>query len=181
VRKSILFAAATCVAFAASQSAYAQEKAQILTPGQQSQGQAQQQAQSQTPVQQATAPAVNGTDVGAFFNSGAVINPEAMERASIPADNDVDLGPSHNIKAPKPGEQIKKNGFIHGIGRAFAHTANFIGFPVGDDHDVDASLSSNLQNEENRDKIKQIEASQEATARAAKAKQTSESTTSSQQ
>ena len=90
-------------------------------------------------------------------------------------------GPSHNIKAPKPGERIKKNGFIHGIGRAFTHTANFIGFPVGDDHDVDASLSSNLQNEENLQKIKQIEASQEAAADAAKAKQTSESTTSSQQ
>jgi hypothetical protein len=168
--------------FASAQSAHAQEKAQILTPGQNpAQGQASSPVQSQTTVQQATAPAVNGTDVGSFFNSGAAINPEAMERASIPADNDVDLGPSHNIKAPKPGEQIKKHGFINGIGRAFAHTANFIGFPVGDDHDVDASLSSNLQNEEYRDKIKQIEASQEAAAQAAKPKQTSESNSTSQQ
>jgi hypothetical protein len=118
-------------------------------------------AQSQKSSQ---APAVQGSSVNSFFDSGAIVNPMSMEKASIPADQFVSLPPGHNIKPLKPGEKIKKKGFVSGVGRAFAHTCNFIGFPVGDDHDVDASLSSDLTNEQNRIKREQAEAAQQQQA-----------------
>jgi len=93
---------------------------------------------------------VNGASVTSFFGSGAVVSPIKMEEASIPADQAVSLGPDHNVAAPKPGQTTKPHGFLRGVGRAFAHTANFIGFPVGTDKSVDASLSSDLQNEKNQ-------------------------------
>jgi hypothetical protein len=120
------------------------------------------QLQDQANDKQQQKTSVDGTSVGSFFGSAAIVNPMNMEKASIPADNFVNLPPGHNIKLPKPGQKVKKNGFVSGLGRAFAHTANFIGFPVGDDHDVDASLSSDLQNEQNAIKIHQMEASQQA-------------------
>lgn len=169
-----MFAAATCFVVTSAQSVRAEEQAPVMTPGQP-------QLQVTLPAKQPQTPAVDGASVGSFFSSGAVVNPESMERASIPADQDVNLGPDHKVKAPKPGQQIKKNGFFAGVGRAFAHTANFIGFPVGQDHDVDASLSSNLQNEENQAARNALEAQQAAAAQTAKEKKTSESTTSSQQ
>lgn len=121
-------------------------------------------AQTVQSSQQPAQPAVQGNSVNSFFDSGAKVNAMNMERASIPADQFVSLPPGHNIKAPKPGQKIKKKGFVSGLGRAFAHTANFIGFPVGDDHDVDASLSSDLPNEENKIKWQQAQAAQEQQA-----------------
>jgi hypothetical protein len=104
---------------------------------------------------------VSGADINAFMDSGAVVNPMDMERASIQADNFVSMPPGHNIRQPKPGNRSKKNKFARGVGRAFAHTANFVGFPVGDDKDVDASLSSDLRNEENKMTQHQLEAAQQ--------------------
>jgi len=103
---------------------------------------------------------VNGDSVNSFFGSGAVVSPIKMEEASIQADKDVSLPPSHKVAAPKPGQTTKPHGFLRGVGRAFAHTANFIGFPVGADKDVDASLSSDVQNEKNQATWDQRQATQ---------------------
>jgi hypothetical protein len=110
---------------------------------------------------------VDGTNVGSFMDSGAVVNPASMERASEQADQFVDMPPWHNVKPPKPGQ--KRHKLADGIGRAFAHTANFIGFPVGDDKDVDASLSSDLVNEQNKVKVDQWRADEKAKDEATKA------------
>jgi hypothetical protein len=110
---------------------------------------------------------VDGASVGSFMGTGAVVNPMNMERASMQADQFVDMPPSHNVKVPKPGK--KRHKFADGVGRAVAHTANFVGFPVGDDKDVDASLSSDLVNEENKIKVKEARANEDAQEAAAKA------------
>lgn len=101
-----------------------------------------------------------GDSPQSFFGSGAQVDPIMMEEASIPADRAVSLGPDHKVRPPKPGQ--KQGGFFHSIGKAFAHTSNFIGFPVGPDNDVDASLSSNLPNEINQAARDQQAAEQQA-------------------
>jgi hypothetical protein len=107
---------------------------------------------------------VEGDSVNSFFGSGANVDPMKMEQASIPADREVSLPPSHNVAAPKPGQTEKPHKFLRGVGRAFAHTANFIGFPVGADKDVDASLSSDLKNERNQQAWDQRQAAAQAHA-----------------
>lgn len=49
-----------------------------------------------------------------------------------------------NQASNQQGNKKKKKGFFKTIGGALASTANFIGFPVGEDNDVDATLASDL-------------------------------------
>ncbi len=63
---------------------------------------------------------------------GTVNNPQATNSQSQSAN-----------QQPQQGKK-KKKGFFGTVGGAFASTANFLGFPVGEDNDVDATLASDL-------------------------------------
>lgn len=90
---------------------------------------------------------IDGTNVKQFLNSGPDVNATQMEEASIPADNLMQM-PDSAPKSPKPGKKKKKQGFFSAIGRGISNTADFLGFPLSNvDHDVDASLSSDLPKE----------------------------------
>jgi hypothetical protein len=89
---------------------------------------------------------IDGTNVKQFLNSGPDVNATQMEEASIQADNLMQM-PDSAPKLQKPGKK-KKKGFFSSIGQSFASTADFLGFPLSNvDHDVDASLSSDLPKE----------------------------------
>lgn len=116
---------------------------------------------------------VNGADVQQFFGSGFIPDPQQMEEASIPFDKAINIPWSRKrIPLQQPQQQVqsqdasgssasgqqtavnqsnqqskqkkKKKGFFGTVGGAFAATANFIGFPVGEDNDPDATLASDL-------------------------------------
>lgn len=117
---------------------------------------------------------IDGSDVKQFFGSGFIPDPQQMEEASIPFDKAINIPwsrkriplqqPQQNVQsqngAGTPGaagssqttnnqnyqQQTKKRkkGFFGTVGGAFAATANFIGFPVGEDNDPDATLASDL-------------------------------------
>jgi len=84
---------------------------------------------------------IDGSNLKQFLNSGPTIDATAMEEASIPADNFVQMPDV----APKPGKWKKKKGLFGAIARGWAQTCNMLGYNCGDD-DVgpDASLSSDL-------------------------------------
>lgn len=88
---------------------------------------------------------IDGSNVKQFLNSGPVIDPTAMEEASIQADNMMQM--PADVPSDKPRK--KKTGFMGALSRGWVNTCNAIGFPVGknDDIGVDASLSSDLPQE----------------------------------
>lgn len=88
---------------------------------------------------------IDGSNLKQFLNSGPVIDPRAMEEASIQADNMMQMP----AEAPNGRKPKKRKGFFGAISRGWENTCNAIGFPVGkkDDIGVDASLSSDLPQE----------------------------------
>lgn len=138
-------------------SAQAQAPSPQATPTQpQAPAQAQAPARSDDGTYVPPSGVIDGTNVKQFLNSGPVIDATAMEEASIPADNLMQMPAEEPEKKSKreakakadlaAGKKPKKPGFFAAVGRGWVNTCNAIGFPVGknDDIGIDASLSSDL-------------------------------------
>ena len=91
---------------------------------------------------------VDGSNVQQFLDSGPDIDTQAMERASIPADKAVSMPERSLFFNDKPpsinGAPPKRTGFFGRIGDGVSGALNWMGFPVGDDNDVDSSLAADL-------------------------------------
>ena len=91
---------------------------------------------------------VDGSNVQQFLDSGPDIDTQAMERASIPADKAISMPERSLFLNDKPpsanGTPQKRTGFFSRIGDGVSGALNWMGFPVGQDTDIDSSLAADL-------------------------------------